>query len=388
MKDITNLCTGCRTCEQLCPTGSISMESDQEGFLIPLINQSTCIDCQLCVKRCPQNHLMESKVPSSVYAFRYKEEEELLNSASGGAFIAIAHHVIESGGIVYGAAYIDDDLHVAHVKVDNIENLSRLQSSKYVQSNTLQTYKDVKNNLLLGRTVLYSGTPCQIAGLKSFLKKEYETLLTVDVICHGVPSPLLFEKYIQWLSKKISKIVCYNFRDKSSGWGLGYKARAKARALTLPGELDPYYYHFLEGNTYRECCYQCKYAKKSRVSDLTIGDYWGIEKEHPNFYSIKGVSCVLVNSKNGRVAFDSIQKDSYILESTFEKVSNENGNLLHPTKRSALRDNIYKGINSKDVDAFFSENLKFKKDIKSIVKAYIPGRLKMMLKKVVKIICY
>ena len=381
MEQITEFCTGCRTCEQLCPTQSVKIEADKEGFLIPVVNQTTCIDCMLCHKHCPQNTKLSSNPPSSVYAFRYANDGKLYHSASGGAFVALAQNYIDHGGVVYGAAYVDDDFHVAHIRVSDKKNLYKLQSSKYVQSDTHHTFDEVKIDLQKGLLVLYSGTPCQIAGLKAFLRKDYNTLLMVDIICHGVPSPLLFDKYITWLSSRISKIIEYNFRDKSTGWGLGYKVRAKDRTLTLPGMLDPYYYHFLRGNTYRECCYQCKYAKPERVSDLTIGDYWGIEKEHPEFYSTKGVSCVLVNTEKGQKWLDMIRSDAYILNSTFEKVAKHNGNLLQPTHRNEIRNMIYEGINSKPITSFMSENLKYSKPIKTLIKSFFPTSLKRMIKR-------
>lgn len=383
MENITILCTGCRTCEQLCPTRSIKMEPDREGFLTPVIDHSTCIDCKLCKKRCPQNTKVPALTPISVYAFRYIDDKKLYQSASGGAFVAIAQYIIEKGGGVYGAAYIDDNLHVAHIKVNDSQGLDRLQSSKYVQSNTLQTFRAVQDDLKAGVWVLYSGTPCQIAGLKAFLKKDFDKLLTADVICHGVPSPLLFEKYIIWQSSKMSKIVKYNFRDKGAGWGLDYRITSKTgKEKSLSGVLDPYYYHFLEGNTYRECCYQCRYAKPERISDITIGDYWGIKKEHPEFYSTKGVSCVLVNTEKGRVFFNAIKDDALIVKSSFEKVASQNGNLLRPTKRKKVRDDIYIGINNESLDVLFDVNLRFPKPLKSLIKAYVPKKLKLLFKKI------
>ena len=381
MECITKLCTGCRTCELLCPTKSISMKSDSEGFLAPSINQVTCVDCGICQKCCPQNRDVKSLTPSSVYAFRYKVEDELYKSASGGAFVSIARYFIGNGGVVYGAAYVDADLHVAHIRVSNTDSLSQLQSSKYVQSNTLQTFMDVKKDLLAGFKVLYSGTPCQIAGLKVFLKKDFDKLLTVDLICHGVPSPLLFEKYIQWLSNKISKVEAYNFRDKSRGWGLSFKANSKKKVFKNKGVLDPYYFHFLEGNTYRECCYECRYCRKERVGDITIGDYWGIEKEHPDFFSAKGVSCVLVNTPKGKIAFNEVKEKQYCIDSSFDQVALHNGNLLHSTKRNEIRNQIYTGIKDKPVGKFFNENMAYPRPLAAKIKAIIPLKIIMIIKR-------
>lgn len=383
MEKITEFCTGCRACEQLCPTRSITMSPDKEGFLMPFVSQETCIDCLLCQKRCPQNSISASTTSSSVYAFRNKDDSTLFNSASGGSFVAFACYIIENGGVVYGAAYVDDDLHVEHIRVDNLQELVKLQSSKYVQSNPQNTYSEVLKDLQNGINVLYSGTPCQIAGLKSFLKKDYDGLLTIDLICHGVPSPLLFEKYIQWMSLHFSKIVEYDFRDKSAGWGLGYKYKTVDKSKAKPGVLDPYYYHFLKGNTYRECCYKCKYTKPDRIADITIGDYWGIEKEHPGFYSNKGVSCILLNSKKGELLFEKIRLYAYVLESTFDKVAKHNDNLLLPTERHSIRNSIYRGLNEKSLDMFFSENMKYPRSFMAILKSFISPKMILHIKRLI-----
>lgn len=382
MNKITEKCTGCRTCENVCPKHAISFVADKEGFLIPDVDSASCIDCGLCQKRCPQNGYEQWTEPADVYAVRDKDDEELFQSASGGAFAVIAHDAIEQDhGIVFGAAYIDDELHVGHVSVHNVADLCKLQSSKYVQSNTFETFAEVKRYLDDVRKVVYCGTPCQIAGLKSFLHKDYDNLLTIDIICHGVPSPLLFEKYLEWLSIKKSKVISYDFRDKSKGWGLKYKVKTKTRIEVLSGVLDPYYYHFLEGNTYRECCYNCRYCRKERVGDITIGDYWGIEKEHPNFFSTKGVSCVLVNTPKGMEAFELVKEKHYCIESSFDQVALHNGNLLHSTKRNEIRNHIYDGIRGKSVSQFFCENMVYPRSLKAIVKSLIPSRIKMFLKK-------
>lgn len=382
MNSITDRCTGCRTCEKVCPKQSISMITDIEGFLIPSIDQNTCIDCKLCQKRCPQNGLEVWKEPIAIYAVRDKNDKEIYRSASGGAFAVLANFAIEQhNAVVFGAAYIDENLHVGHLYIDDVNDLYKLQSSKYVQSNTLDTYAVVKKNLNDGRKVVYSGTPCQIAGLKSYINKDDENLLTIDLICHGVPSPLLFEKYLEWLSIKTSKIISYNFRDKSRGWGLKYKVKTKTKTKVLSGVLDPYYYHFLEGNTYRESCYYCRYCRKERVGDITIGDYWGIEKEHPNFFSTKGVSCVLVNTSKGMEAFSAVQEKLHCIESSFDQVALHNGNLLRSTKRNEIRNHIYDGIRNKPINQFFCENMVYPRSLKARIKSMIPSKIEMFLKK-------
>ena len=381
MKKITELCTGCRACEQLCAHHAIVMNSDNEGFITASIDSELCVECGLCSKRCPQNNLMDKFTPISSLAVRDKNTEELKVSASGGAFAAAARVILQRGGVIVGAVY-HDDMTVGHFVVDRLEDLHKVQSSKYVQSNTEATYSQVKALLINGREVLYSGTPCQIGGLRAYLRKDYDTLYTMDLICHGVASPKLFAKYLVWLGGKMKgKIIGYDFRDKSCGWGLDYMTKTKTKTKTKPSTLDPYYYHFLKGTTYRECCYRCNYCTKERVGDITIGDYWGIEKEHPEFYSINGVSCLLLNSKKGERLWSIVKDEFETLESTFEQVAKANHNLTRPTQRSSLRDVIYQHIDDMEVNEYFATQLKIPFNLKARFKLLLPKGLKVWIKK-------
>lgn len=285
MENITEFCTGCRTCEQVCPKSCISMKFSSEGFLEPFIDLDQCVDCGLCQRRCPQNNLKVYPLSEKVFAVKSKNDKELYKSASGGAFAALARYFLEQNGVCVGASYYKG-WNVGHKIIRSLDDLPSLQSSKYVQSDTLHTYSEVRCLLSQGIKVLYSGTPCQIAGLNSFLGNvDKSNLLTIDLICHGVPSIKLFKSYIQWLEHRYGEpIIDFNFRDKSSGWGLNVKIKTKTKTKTRSCVIDPYYYHFLKGDTYRECCYRCSYSRPERVGDVTIGDFGGIESILPDFF--------------------------------------------------------------------------------------------------------
>ena len=380
---ITDNCTGCRACEQLCPKHCISIRPDNEGFMTAYIDKEKCIECGLCKKRCPQNRSnLLNQTTKRVIGARLKDEQTLHKSASGGAFAGLAIDVIKNGGIVYGVRY-DKQLRAFHSKAESFEELIPLLSSKYVQSNTEHTYAEVKDNLKDGRKVLYSGTGCQIAGLKSYLNKDFPNLILVDLICHGVTSPLLFSKYIDLLERKHhAKIEEFNFRDKKGGWGLGYKYKYSGKNRYGICNMSPYYKYFLDGNAYRECCYKCKYAKTKRCGDITIADYWGIEKFHPQFYSTKGVSLILINTPKGNDLWETVSADFYSIESKLEYAIIENENLTKPTKRNDdIRNNIYKGINTMPVEDYFATRLPFKPSIIDKIKNILPIWIKLVLKR-------
>ena len=223
---------------------------------------------------------------------------------------------------------------------------------------------------------MFSGTGCQIGGLKAFLHKDYENLLTMDLICHGVASPLLFKKYIEWLGEKSgSPILEYDFRDKKGGWGLGYKYKYKYKYKYRNCTMDPYFFRFLEGSTY------CNYCKPERAGDITIGDYWGIEKEHPKFFNTKGVSCILINTGKGLAVWNKYGYLYHSQESTFDQVARHHGNLLHPTLRDSIRNHIYDGISETN---WFNNTFAagFRPTFKTKLKNLVPMWVKLLIKKI------
>lgn len=377
-------CCGCGACFQKCPQKAILMKENEEGFLYPIIDKEKCINCGLCEKICPQFKKVPKKEIPQAYAVRNKNLEELKNSSSGGFFIILANYVIENNGVVFGAAY-DENLNVNHIKIKDKENLKLLQGSKYVQSNINNTYKEAEKELKENKMVLFSGTPCQIAGLNSYLVKDYDNLITCDLVCHGVPSQKLFKKYIEFLSEKFkSKIVLFNYRNKEKqGWDYFSKIKIKTidkKVRYLEPDFDPYYFNFLSGTISRECCYRCHYSTFDRVANITLGDYWGIHKIHPKFYSPNGNSLILINDNKGQDIFDKVKDKIELLKSDIEKAAKYNKNLEKPIIRKNIRDTIYY-VDKESSKNYIKNNLKVRFNLKKIIKLIIPTKIKRIIKK-------
>lgn len=336
-------CCACTACMNICPTQAITMKADEDGFIFPKIDNDACIECGKCLKVCAyQNTPVSGREPLATYVAINKNIDTLLSSASGGIFGALANIILERNGVVFGCAY-NEEMEPKHIAVDNVIDMKRIQGSKYMQSNINTTYTEVKNYLKDGRWVLFTGTPCQIAGLKSYLGKDFERLITADIICHGVPSADFFKGYIKHLEEKLKgRIVDFKFRDKSKGWGLQARSTYQARNGSIKSKIiqpnNSYYYnYFLKGDIYRESCYECKYACGSREGDFTMGDYWGVEKAHPEVETENGVSVLLVNSKKGITLIDELSKYLDLIKSTFEHARKQNGQLNKPTAKSDKR---------------------------------------------------
>lgn len=339
-------CTACNACVQTCPQKCINLEEDAFGFSYPTIDLHTCTDCNLCNSVCPlENRLSVEAFEKKAYAVVHKDKEKRLSATSGGAFGAIAEYVLKRDGVVYGCAY-DDDLKAVHTRIDNIENLKALNGSKYVQSEIADTFIQAQEDLKKGKLVLFSGTPCQIAGLRSFLKTAYDNLITVDIVCHGVPSQAYFKKYIDWFSKaKNIKIYDYNFRSKkNSGWSCAGMYSGKDIKTDKPFESKLhyfdgyYYYYFLRGDIYRTSCYSCDYANLDRVGDFTLGDFWGAEGEKLLFSTKEGCSLVLINSEKAQAIFELLELQYSSV--SIEKATRYNQQLTSPCAVSKKREKL------------------------------------------------
>lgn len=372
-------CVGCRSCEQVCPKKCISIHENEEGFLYPEIAADKCVNCGQCLTHCPAQ-TVKMHTPMAAYGLKNKNTERIMQSASGGASDLIAQYIVSNHGVVFGCAYTSE-LEVRHIAVDNSAELHRIQSSKYVQSDTGDCYAQAKEALKAGRTVLFTGTPCQIAGLFAFLGRDYEKLFTLDLICHGVPSPEFLRKYFAYKKRKLGEnLLKYNFRSKAHrGWGTQYLIETKTKTKTNLLSLDKYGKHFMSGDCYRECCYQCKFAGTNRVSDITVGDFWGIQKCDPEFFSEKGVSSVIVNTPKGQFLMENISQYADIISCSMDDVLIRQGNLVSPTKRPDARDTFYNNIKEDD----FIDRLKVGFCLKDRLKAVLPRKLTALLKRFV-----
>lgn len=386
--EIKNNCCGCHSCEQVCSVGAIRFQESAEGFFYPVVDEGKCISCGLCLKKCPANEPVYEGLSQKGYAAYFNNTDVLRKSSSGGMFSALATEVLENGGVVCGCAE-EKPGQVFHKIINSIEDLKFLQGSKYVESDMSAVYSEVKENLKSGKVVLFSGTPCQVAGVKKFTGNP-GNLITTDIICHGVPSRNLYNAYLDWFGKKNGGIVKeYSFRSKEKhDWSLTYRAVVekgkKDKVYEAIGSLDPYYHHFLRGYNYRESCYVCKYACPERCGDITLGDFWGIENVAPDFYNCNGVSAVLLNSSKGEKLWEFLAGKVTTKQVDVSEIVKHNGQLNKPTQRPEVRDFIYKEFNENGVP-FIAKKYKDKREfIFDSVRNLLPNRTRQKMKRILK----
>lgn len=365
-------CCGCGACACKCPQKAIKMQSDEYGFLYPAIKMELCISCGICKAVCPIQNSTILCTPQAAFAVQAKDEELLTRSSSGGAFATLAREILRNGGAVVGCAidFTQEGAIPRHTLIFSEEELPRLQGSKYVQSIMGDIYHRVEMVLQSGKTVLFSRTPCEVDALQKYLGKAYTNLLTIDVICHGVPSSTMFADYVRLLEKRLcGKAIDFHFRDKLQGQNFTgsitvLNSSGNLRIHTLMGNRSSYYRLFLESQTYRNSCYYCKYAGNRRPSDITIGDYWGIEVQHPECLAAyggaireeKGISCLLVNTPKGNSTIERLKNDAHIVCSGHEQVAKENKQLQSPSQPHKNRKQImeiYRKFGYSAVDAWF-----------------------------------
>lgn len=351
-------CCGCRACEQICPKKCIDMHNDSEGFKYPLVREDECIHCDRCDKVCPiiQKDIenMEPREKDKSYPRVYggwnTNMDERMLSSSGGVFTVFANYILTNGGVVYGAR-VGDDMTVHHVAVENKEGLDILRGSKYVQSDTLDTYSQILSHLKEDRAVLFTGAPCQVAGLQTFLGKEYSNLYTCDFICHGVPSPKVFAEYVKYLGVKYKDAVTHiKFRTKLMKWnqsglqmGTLVTFKSGKQRKFMPAFKDSFMNGFLSDIYLRPACYNCRFKEKSKdFVDITIADFWGVAKDYPQLNSEEGTSLMLINTEKGQELFDKTKVNIHHEECEFEKALRRNSSLYKSVKMVKERDAFYK----------------------------------------------
>ena len=370
-------CTGCHACYSVCPKSAISMIPNSEGFLYPEIDSSKCIQCNLCSSVCPVINLQNKSDENTIaYALAIKDKTIRMESSSGGAFTSFAEQIITENGIVFGAKF-DSNFQVIHGWTNNVEGLADFRGSKYLQSNIHNSYIECKDSLNNGQKVLFTGTPCQIQGLKRFLKKEYDNLITVDFVCHGVPSPLLWKTYLEYRvntdGHSFSDISKISFRNKDDGWkkfslSVTYNDSTKYRQLLSN---DYYMKLFLRDVALRKSCYNCSAKGVNRISDITIADFWGLQNILPEIDDDTGTSLIIVHSDKGKSLISKLT-DCTITEVNLNDCIKFNSAIINSKPFNRKRNRFYKDLNNKSflkVVNKYSEKTAFEKICSLFVRA-------------------
>lgn len=389
-------CCGCEACVQRCPKSCITMREDNEGFLYPEVDKNICIDCGLCEKVCPVINQAEERKPLAVYAAKHKDEQIRMASSSGGAFTAIAESVIDEGGVVFGARF-NQDWDVVHSYTETKEGLGAFRGSKYVQSRIGESYKEAEGFLKAGRKVLFSGTPCQIAGLKRFLRKEYDNLLTVDFICHGVPSPGVWREYLKEetarqcgeknsvlqrpIHERNALIEGISFRDKRLGWKKFSFALALSTTngsgakntvlLSEPLNKNIFLRGFLADLYLRPSCHACPSKSLKSGSDITVADFWGIQYVIPEIDDDKGISVVMVHTEKARILVGKISIEKWIV--MYNDILHNNPSVEVSAKLTVKRNSF-----------FLMHEGGFKNSVHRLTKISVYKRLKKIIGRVLR----
>lgn len=404
-------CCGCGACAQKCPKHCISMTMDNEGFFSPSVNKSLCVECGLCEKVCPIINQETQREPFKCTAIKGKRIDLVKKSSSAGVFFLIAEKIIQNKGIVFGARF-NENWDVVHSWTDTLEGIEPFMTSKYVQSQMGDSYKMAEVFLKNGRMVLFSGTPCQIAGLKHYLRKDYNNLLCVDVICHGVPSPGIWREYLKYeispkgrknsvssssyspLSKQDAKrIKCISFRDKELGWkkfsfvllpsqGLGRSEKNTVSSSYRPIIKQKHYHNvymqsFLNNLTLRQSCFDCPARRGKSGSDILLGDFWGVTRLYPNFYDSNGVSMALAYSKKGLRLLEEL--DTHSIEIDYSDAKS-NLNILIDEKEPQERKDFFLDFQVNGVRAMKIYNKRMSGSLLKIYTKAILYKLKMKLR--------
>ncbi len=383
-------CCGCRVCGDVCPVGCISFKEDREGFFYPLVDESVCISCGKCQWICPEitpSHNAVAETVEAAYAIDCNDRQA---GSSGGIFGLLAEQVLKKGGHVYGAAF-DDNLKLSHQCATNIDELQPLMRSKYLQSNTSGCFKRIIADVRNGILVLFSGTPCQCNAVLNAVGSNCDNLITVEVVCHGVPSQSLFDKTLQWIeNKKHCKIKAFSFRSKykkalhPQAFSYVCDDGSKTKMVNGLHYQNPFYFGFQKYITLRPSCYRCRWARPERCADLTMGDFWGIEKYDPSLDAKTGISQIIVNSDNGAELMSLLIEKSLIWHKEFPMAVaiENNGCLKVPTKLKPERESFFLALESQPFDNVVKKYLKSRRQWIFDVYYSLPGILRRFVRKV------
>lgn len=351
-------CCGCSACAQACPRQCIEMTFDEEGFQYPKINVANCINCRICEKVCPiqaGQHKQKENVQKVFIAYA-KSNEIRMHSSSGGIFSLLAESCIKENGAVYGAAFTDT-FDVCHIGIEKIDAISKLQGSKYVQSKVGSTYTETKKRLENGQKIVFSGTPCQIVGLKSYLKRDYDNLLTIDTLCHGVPSEKLWKKYIAEQEKAhASSVRRAFFRNKKYGWKT-YAVLLEFSNNTAYEQIfaqDPFMQMMLANISLRPSCYNCRFKDIPHLADITLGDCWGVEKHSPEMDDNSGTSVVILNTRKGECAFEKVLSNLQYKECALDCAVPTESESRQQIRKHPNRKRFFKKMNSSNIETLAS----------------------------------
>lgn len=373
-EDLKHRCTGCEACKFACPCSCIEMVFDEEGFAFPSIDDSACVSCETCIRVCPNNRAPECESLAGAWSFQ-ENGDSAMRSSSGGAFHALGLNMIEQGGAVYGFAF--DGVFVVMRRSDNEADLDWLRGSKYVQGSIGGSYRQIEQDITRGIPVAVCGTACQIAGLRSYLGDLSKEVLLIDLVCHGVPSPKMFERHVSYLEHRYEDdLVEFVFRDKRrTHWLMSKHFLYRfARGGDVDGgwRLDPYYNAYLKGLTMRECCYRCPYSTAERCSDLTLCDFWGAEKVPRTVDRRIGVSALIAHTEKGRKSTAQLAAYGVLNEIEVHEVVNGNPNLERPTNRPEARDCVYADISRMGYDSWAKRQVSLKDRVLSKIFDLIP----------------
>ena len=382
MIKITNKrnCCGCSACKSICPKHCITMKEDNEGFLYPEINHEFCIDCKLCEKVCPVQNVLQGKGIKSIYTICSKDKENLIESASGGSFVPLAEYVIDQGGVVFGAAY-DNHMQLKHQYTESKHDIKKFRGSKYIQSEIDDSFDKVKFFLKKGRIVLFSGTPCQVQGLYNFLNTNINNLITLDFVCHGVPSPKVFRKYIEYIENKYkAQVKDYKFRTKKYGYtGYSYSKSILSNGRSVWADNEDKYTQFMTKSffaeiTSRPSCSKCAFKSKNHISDFTVFDCWHWKQLSKNIDGKMGATTMIINTLKGKMIFNEIKNHFIYENSNIETAIKLDGiSMLYSIPANRKRNDFFRSLDKMTIPQLYEEYLELKglARVKELIKSIL-----------------